>query len=99
MKTMRKEETEEFPGQERRPVWRLLGAIGAPFRWLLISSVRLYQMLLSPLIPFHCRFRPTCSRYFIEAVHKHGAVRGSLLGIWRILRCQPLCKGGDDPVP
>ncbi|MBI4584303.1 MAG: membrane protein insertion efficiency factor YidD [Planctomycetes bacterium] len=66
---------------------------------LLIILAKFYQKTLSPWMPFHCRFRPTCSEYFIEAVKKHGAWRGSLLGLWRLLRCQPLCRGGDDPVP
>jgi putative membrane protein insertion efficiency factor len=63
----------------------------------LIALVRLYQLTLSPILGRQCRFVPTCSRYFIEAVEKYGAVRGSLKGAWRICRCNPLCKGGYDP--
>ena len=65
---------------------------------LLMAPVRLYQMTLSPLIGRQCRFVPTCSNYFLEAVQKHGALRGGWMGLRRILRCQPLCKGGYDPV-
>jgi putative membrane protein insertion efficiency factor len=63
----------------------------------LIALVRLYQLTLSPILGRQCRFVPTCSHYFIEAVEKYGAVRGSLKGAWRICRCNPLCKGGYDP--
>lgn len=65
--------------------------------YLLIALVRFYQAALSPLLPPMCRFEPSCSQYFIEAVQKHGACRGSLKGVWRICRCNPFCKGGYDP--
>ncbi|MBA2691111.1 MAG: membrane protein insertion efficiency factor YidD [Rubrobacter sp.] len=64
-----------------------------------IAMIRLYRRFLSPLLPPSCRFTPSCSRYAVEAIQKHGALRGSLLGMWRILRCNPFCKGGHDPVP
>jgi putative membrane protein insertion efficiency factor len=64
---------------------------------VLIALVRVYQWTLSPLIGRQCRFQPTCSNYFIGAVEKYGAIRGSLKGIWRICRCNPFCQGGDDP--
>ena len=63
----------------------------------LIGLVRIYQWTLSPIIGRQCRFQPTCSHYFIGAVEKYGAIRGSLKGIWRICRCNPFCQGGDDP--
>ena len=66
---------------------------------LLIFVVRLYRATLSPLLGGECRFRPTCSEYFIEAVRTHGCVRGALMGIWRICRCHPFSAGGIDPVP
>jgi len=65
--------------------------------WTLILLVRVYQFTLSPLIGRQCRFQPTCSRYFIGAVKKHGALRGSLRGALRILRCHPWHPGGYDP--
>ncbi len=64
----------------------------------LVLFVRLYQVTLSPLVGRQCRFVPTCSVYFIGAVETYGAVRGTLMGLWRILRCNPLSKGGYDPV-
>ncbi|MFC3337124.1 membrane protein insertion efficiency factor YidD [Paracandidimonas soli] len=64
-----------------------------------IGLIRLYRYLLSPWVGQNCRFTPTCSAYTIEAIQTHGAFRGVFLGIWRILRCNPLCKGGHDPVP
>lgn len=66
---------------------------------VLIALVRLYQITLSPWLGRQCRFAPTCSNYFIEAVRSRGAVRGAALGVWRVLRCNPFSKGGYDPVP
>jgi putative membrane protein insertion efficiency factor len=63
----------------------------------IIAVVRGYQLTLSPFIGRACRFQPTCSNYMIQAVEKHGAIRGSLKGVWRILRCNPFCRGGYDP--
>ncbi len=66
---------------------------------VLIAIVRGYKKYVSPLLPPSCRFTPTCSEYAMEALQKHGAWKGSLLAMWRILRCNPFCKGGYDPVP
>ncbi len=72
-------------------------------RWILIGLVRLYQKLLSPLLNLvsgpRCRFHPTCSAYAVQALERHGAVRGSVLAARRIVRCHPLNEGGLDPVP
>ena len=65
----------------------------------LVALIRLYKRFLAPLLPPSCRFTPSCSRYTVEAIQKHGAIRGGLLGAWRILRCNPFGKGGHDPVP
>lgn len=66
---------------------------------LLIGFVRLYQRFISPLFPPSCRYYPTCSSYMIQAIQVHGAGKGSLMGISRILRCHPFVKGGIDYVP
>ena len=66
---------------------------------LLIGAIRLYRKTLSPFIGQQCRFEPSCSHYGEDAIEKHGALRGSLLTVWRILRCGPWSKGGYDPVP
>lgn len=66
-------------------------------RTVLIAMVRFYQRAISPLLGSNCRFTPTCSQYMIEAIEKHGAIRGVLRGLWRICRCHPFCKGGYDP--
>ncbi len=66
---------------------------------LLILGVRAYQVALSPLLPAACRYYPTCSAYAIEALHRHGALRGSWLAMRRVLRCHPFRPGGYDPVP
>ncbi len=65
---------------------------------MVLSFLRLYKMFLSPFLPPSCRFTPTCSEYAQEAVEKYGAMRGTWLGVKRILRCQPFSKGGFDPV-
>jgi hypothetical protein len=75
-------------------VWAALWALPM---WLMIAAVRLYQLLLSPLLGRHCRFTPTCSEYFIQAVKKYGAVRGATRGFLRICRCHPFHPGGYDP--
>jgi putative membrane protein insertion efficiency factor len=66
---------------------------------LLVRLVRAYQRWLSPMLPPACRFHPTCSEYTATAIAVHGSVRGVGLGLWRIVRCNPLSAGGYDPVP
>ena len=68
-------------------------------RTFLLFLIRAYQAFLSPLAPAVCKFHPTCSRYACEAIERHGAARGSVLALRRLLRCQPWCRGGFDPVP
>lgn len=68
--------------------------------WLFIRLIRLYQIVLSPMMGNQCRFHPTCSAYAIEAIETHGAIKGGFLGVWRILRCHPWSRGSwVDPVP
>ena len=66
---------------------------------VMIWLIRLYQKFISPIKPSCCRFTPTCSAYAIEAFTKRGFFIGFILTVWRILRCNPFCKGGYDPVP
>ncbi|HEX6733781.1 MAG TPA: membrane protein insertion efficiency factor YidD [Azonexus sp.] len=66
---------------------------------LLIGLIRVYQYALSPLTGRRCRYLPTCSEYAVEAVRKHGAIKGGWLGAKRICRCHPWHPGGYDPVP
>ena len=68
-------------------------------RSLAIWLIRLYQGTVSRVLPPTCRFHPSCSQYMALAIERHGLVRGTWLGLWRILRCNPFCAGGDDPVP
>lgn len=65
----------------------------------IIGVIRLYQRFLSPLLGANCRFSPTCSAYAVEAIERHGAVKGGLMSVWRILRCNPFGGHGYDPVP
>ena len=64
----------------------------------LIKTIKLYQLILSPLLGSNCRFEPTCSQYFIEAVEMNGVLKGSVMGIKRLLKCHPRHPGGFDPV-
>ncbi|MCF6262415.1 MAG: membrane protein insertion efficiency factor YidD [Xanthomonadales bacterium] len=66
---------------------------------MLQGLIRGYQRWISPMLGPHCRFTPSCSQYASEAIERYGAIKGSWLAIKRLLRCQPLCKGGHDPVP
>lgn len=61
--------------------------------------LNLYKRLVSPLLPPACRYVPSCSEYAAEAVARHGIFRGAILAAWRLLRCNPLARGGFDPVP
>ena len=78
---------------------RVLRAAGFPVRALLIGLIRLYRVLLGPLLGGRCRFHPSCSAYAEEAIRIHGAAKGSALAAWRIARCTPLSDGGIDRVP
>ncbi len=66
---------------------------------VLIGAIRLYQRVVSPLLPRSCRFYPSCSSYALEAIERHGSWRGVVLAVRRIARCHPLHPGGYDPVP
>lgn len=68
-------------------------------KYIFIALIRFYQRFISPLKPSCCRFTPTCSAYAVEAFKKRGAIIGLGLTVGRICRCNPLCKGGYDPVP
>jgi len=65
----------------------------------LLFLIHLYQKYLSPMKTTKCPYCPTCSRYAIEAIEKHGVLKGGLLAGWRLIRCNPFSKGGFDPVP
>ncbi|MBL7987609.1 MAG: membrane protein insertion efficiency factor YidD [Chlorobi bacterium] len=79
----------EVPPKKRR------GPIAVGF----LTAIRGYQRFLSPMLPPSCRFHPTCSEYTRQAIEKYGAVRGTYLGVRRILKCHPFHPGGYDPVP
>jgi hypothetical protein len=65
---------------------------------LVLDLLGIYKAMVSPFLPPACRFEPTCSEYARQAIEKYGAAKGTWMGIKRILRCQPFCKGGHDPV-
>jgi len=75
------------------------GWLGGALAQVLVAAVRLYKLTISPLLPSACRFYPTCSEYMMEAIARHGAFKGLVLGVRRLLRCHPLQSGGYDPVP
>lgn len=77
----------------------LLWHAGAPVRALFIGLVRLYRATLSGVFGGQCRFYPSCSHFAEEAIRSHGAIRGTGLTAWRILRCNPFGRGGIDRVP
>jgi putative membrane protein insertion efficiency factor len=74
------------------------GVLRNPAKALFIGLIRFYQVVLSPGIPSRCKYHPSCSQYALEAVREYGAVRGFILAVWRVLRCNPFSYGGYDPV-
>lgn len=68
-------------------------------KWILIGFVKMWRALISPLYGQVCKYYPSCSEYGLEALQVHGAIKGSGLVIWRLLRCNPWSHGGVDPVP
>ena len=77
---------------------RLAGFVRGLLKKIIILLIRGYQIFISPIMPGKCRFYPTCSTYFVQAVEKYGPFKGSLLGIKRILKCHPFHEGGYDPL-
>ena len=75
-------------------MWRALARLPRRF---LIGLVRLYQLILSPHLPASCRYTPSCSKYAVEALHRYGAAKGTILAVWRVLRCNPWGGHGYDP--
>lgn len=68
-------------------------------RYIPILPIKLYQKLISPLLPASCKYYPSCSSYAIQAYRKHGLIMGTLMTVWRLLRCNPWSYGGVDHVP
>ena len=85
-------------GGVERPT-TLFGWLLAPLTLILIALIRLYQLLISPGLPASCRFAPSCSQYTLDAVRRYGALKGTWLGVRRLVRCHPWHPGGYDPVP
>ncbi|MCI0489207.1 MAG: membrane protein insertion efficiency factor YidD [Blastocatellia bacterium] len=67
-------------------------------KFVFVSFIKAYQVLISPLLPPACRFTPTCSQYALEAIKKYGVLRGFYMAARRLLRCHPFHRGGYDPV-
>ena len=78
---------------------RATTSFGTLPRRLLELPLLAYSRLLSPLLPRRCKYEPTCSAYALEALRRHGPIRGTWLAVWRVLRCNPFSHGGYDPVP
>jgi len=77
----------------------MLKAVRTGIRWIFIAPILLYRTVVSPLIPSRCIYTPSCSSYTIEAIKKHGILKGLLAGFFRIGRCHSMFTGGEDPVP
>lgn len=70
-----------------------------PTAWIARGAIRVDQATLSPILPSQCKFTPTCSHYGLGCIRKYGTLRGGLLTTWRLVRCSPLTRGGEDPIP
>lgn len=80
-------------------IGEMLEGLRKAAKWLVLSLLRLYRWLISPLLGQRCRFHPSCSEYASGCIHKHGLLRGGYLAVRRLLRCHPFNPGGVDPVP
>ncbi len=74
------------------------GRFGSVLRAAATAPILVYQRVISPAIPRRCKYEPTCSRYAVEAIKQYGILRGAVLAVWRLLRCNPWSYGGYDPV-
>lgn len=77
----------------------LINGLPDMLKKILIAPIRFYRYFISPWTGHSCRFTPSCSIYAIQAIETHGVIKGTCLGAYRICRCNPWCKGGNDPVP
>lgn len=85
--------------RQRSKMGRALYMMGLPLTWVLVLPILFYQKCITPFTPPSCRFTPTCSEYARQALLKYGPIKGLLLALWRILRCNPWGGSGYDPVP
>ena len=69
----------------------------SPLRGILIAPIRVYQRTISPALPARCKYHPSCSAYAVQAIERFGILRGLVLAVWRVLRCNPFSHGGYDP--
>ena len=67
-------------------------------RKMFVEPIKIYRRFVSPMLPPSCRYWPSCSEYALQAIQKHGVLKGGLLGAWRVIRCNPWSRGGIDPV-
>ncbi len=80
------------------PAAQTPGGAARAARAVVVAPIVFYQKFISPGIPRRCRYEPTCSRYGVQAVQRYGILRGIVLAVWRVLRCNPWSPGGFDPV-
>ncbi len=81
------------------PFKMLFALIGKILSWVLLLPIYFYRKCISPLTPPSCRYKPSCSTYAVQAIKRHGPIKGLYLSVWRILRCNPWGGYGYDPVP
>ena len=88
-------QSREIRKEFKLPLWQ---DSGYAMKFLVLDLLGVYKAAVSPFLPPACRFEPSCSEYTRQAVEKYGALKGIWMGIKRLLRCQPFCTGGHDPV-
>lgn len=89
----------QTPRRANEPMERILKTLSRAVALLMVMPIRFYQMFITPYTPPACRFTPTCSEYARQALMKHGPIKGFILAVWRICRCNPWGGSGYDPVP
>jgi uncharacterized protein len=91
--------TPEFsPGRASQPGVGSLSALVGAARFVVRAPIVFYRVVVSPALPRRCKYEPTCSRYALDAIATYGVLRGVVLAVWRVLRCNPWSDGGYDPV-
>ena len=92
MKTHNAQKNEPYHNPKNPPYYNVLA-------WVMLGFIYAYRLVLSPYMGKQCKFQPTCSQYGLDCIRTHGAIKGGMLTLWRVVRCNPWVEGGYEPIP